>query len=208
MSATSLKADAQLSALIREFTVRIQNRSAKLIKDNSELEQKLRVAGQAADRVSVNFAGVRCHRPISYQIDDCEVEGRHNRCTTVIDVASKPVASATQTFGRNNSSFSHLPHESEMSMEDEEKVAISQGIEALKYFFHHSKSSPEYYAADHYFELEEDDENSPQSDDSAEADIFNRRPLPFIIGSKDFMESEDGGIGSEQDVDSSSRSGQ
>jgi hypothetical protein len=50
--------------------------------------------------------------------------------------------------------------------------------------------------------LEEDDAESPQYYDSAEADVFNQRPLPFIIGSKDFMESQDGGIGSEQDADS------
>ena len=74
------------------------------------------------------------------------------------------------------------------------------GIAALKYFHSHSKSNDKYYESDHYFTLDEEENETPQYYESAEADIFNQRPIPFIIGSKEFMMSQDGGIGS--DVDS------
>lgn len=36
---------------------------------------------------------------------------------------------------------------------------------------------------------------------SAEADGFNQRPLPFIVGSREFMESSHAGLGPQEEED-------
>jgi WASH complex subunit FAM21 len=65
-----------------------------------------------------------------------------------------------------------------------------------------------------FFDTQEELDDEPDSAcyyDSTEDDIFNCRPLPFIVGSIDFMESADAGIGDddeEEDSDTSTISGQ
>eukprot|EP00550_Attheya_septentrionalis_P007174 CAMPEP_0198286584 /NCGR_PEP_ID=MMETSP1449-20131203/5644_1 /TAXON_ID=420275 /ORGANISM="Attheya septentrionalis, Strain CCMP2084" /LENGTH=211 /DNA_ID=CAMNT_0043984369 /DNA_START=81 /DNA_END=716 /DNA_ORIENTATION=+ len=65
-----------------------------------------------------------------------------------------------------------------------------------------------------FFDTQEELDDEPDSAcyyDSTEDDIFNCRPLPFIVGSIDFMESTDAGIGDdeeEEDSDTSTISGQ
>jgi len=210
-SRNNLKADAQLCTLLHDFSIRVQQRSAQLIDAKMELEQKLRITDQAAERVRLKLAHVKAERPIFFQITDDPYNN-----PTAVDVSSTMTGHNVTGVGRSTSNsavsgtgeiiveptHTDTSDENEELMRDEEYVAITDGISALKYFHYHSKSAHEYYASDHYFVLEEDDAESPQYYDSAEADVFNQRPLPFIIGSKDFMESQDGGIGSEQDADS------
>jgi len=102
-------------------------------------------------------------------------------------------------------------------MHREEEEAVRDGIKALSIFHDHSNShSASTGSADqnehprtppdhHYFgsigEDEADDGENDDDDDSfycyesSPGDMFNQRPLPFVIGSTEFLESVDGGIG-------------
>ena len=98
-------------------------------------------------------------------------------------------------------------------MQKEENDAIQDGIKALSIFHDPSTGAnntipidPITAGADvgigignnDYFgieEEEEDDEDSFYYYESSPGDVFNQRPLPFIIGSVEFLDSVDGGIG-------------
>ena len=110
--------------------------------------------------------------------------------------AGAPYHNGSSPSGQNESAAIR----EEERIREEEHRAIADGIAALKYFHHTKSPRDEYYHSDHYFVLEEEEEDSSEEKRGcAEADLFNSRPLPFIIGSKDFMESQDGGIGSEHE---------
>ena len=68
---------------------------------------------------------------------------------------------------------------------EEEDLAIQKGIDSLK-IFHDSHD----YVSDHFFGLEEEeDENLCHYYESSQSDIFNQRPLPFVVGSEELHKS-------------------
>jgi len=88
-------------------------------------------------------------------------------------------------------------------LEREEQSAIADGMKALELFFdpkRPNKSSgdggDDGGEGDTMIDVEEDiiGENCYYYP-SAEADGFNQRPLPFIVGSREFMESSCAGLG-------------
>ena len=76
------------------------------------------------------------------------------------------------------------------NMEQLEDLAITDGMKALSIFH-----DPEEEIDDQYFQMEEED--SCYYYESNVNDQFNQRPLPYIIGTPEFFESDDVGLGPE-----------
>ena len=213
-SVQTLKADAQLSTLLQEFSSRVQKRATKLIDAKAGLEQKLRNVDQAAERASFGFVAARSAKPLSFDISDdydfdsCACEHEHEHEHEKINFTSKVNVKSNSDADLNCASRDNYDGNELLLMEEELKAKVD-GLAALK-FHSSSKSAHEYeyyaHASDHYFGIEEEDSESPQYYESADADIFNQRPLPFIIGSKDFRMAKDGGIsiGSQPDTENNS----
>ncbi len=110
-------------------------------------------------------------------------------------------------------------------MQREEDEAIKEGIKALSIFHDHTQNTTsanhnhhthpttknhpnhhqlQYSAYDHIIEEQDENSNVEEDDDdedsfyyyeSSPQDLFNQRPLPFVVGSVEFLNSVDGGIG-------------
>eukprot|EP00563_Minutocellus_polymorphus_P005092 CAMPEP_0181032770 /NCGR_PEP_ID=MMETSP1070-20121207/6909_1 /TAXON_ID=265543 /ORGANISM="Minutocellus polymorphus, Strain NH13" /LENGTH=294 /DNA_ID=CAMNT_0023110169 /DNA_START=74 /DNA_END=955 /DNA_ORIENTATION=- len=80
------------------------------------------------------------------------------------------------------------------SLEDQ---AIRNGMKALELFYDPAHATG---TEDHYFGLDQGDDSACYYD-SAPADNFNQRPLPYVVGSREFMESTDAGLGEEYGAD-------
>ena len=185
MTSSNLSDDAKLCSFLQEFSIHVQKRALRLSNAVEKLEQKIEETNSNVDSALLEFMTTSDVQVVQYDISDssCGDEvTRYNSHSKKI----RPFLPAKEQA-----------QETEQSMRAEEKEAIKDGIEALKYF--HDSSE---YTADHFFGLdeqagdEEDGTESPCYYESSPADIFNQRPLPFIIGSREFIQSNDGGIGS------------
>ena len=120
----------------------------------------------------------------------------------------------TQTLSQNISNNNEKDiHDGLGIMHQEENEAILHGIKALSIFHDHTTTTnnnnynnndnvPSGENMDQYSFKEEDIENDDNDDDdsfyyyeSSPGDVLNQRPLPFVVGTAEFLESVDGGIG-------------
>mmetsp|Transcript_3044 Transcript_3044/g.4599 ORF Transcript_3044/g.4599 Transcript_3044/m.4599 type:complete len:196 (+) Transcript_3044:462-1049(+) len=173
----NLADDAKLCTLLQNFSIHVEERASELSDALRNLERRIDGANSNVDSALMDFLRVSDSRVVHFEISDsADVHQLHQQ--KLEEVGSIPVSSPAE--------------ETEQILRAEEKEAIADGIAALD-AFHDNEN-----ASDNYFEIDEDEEiETPYYYESAPADVFNQRPLPFIIGSKPFMESHDGGIGSE-----------
>jgi len=82
-----------------------------------------------------------------------------------------------------------------------EENAINDGMKALSIFYDPVKGRSEGDSPgggeggmDGYFGVEHEEDDACYYE-SSPGDVFNQRLLPFVIGSRDFMESTDAGLG-------------
>jgi hypothetical protein len=177
----SLKLDADLSTLLQNASVHIQDRTRSLSEKIDTLDQKMRSVQTNALGAELNFTRTKNSNPTRFEIsDDGSKHGIHP-CQDKDSIGDK------------------CGFEEEQVLKEQEDRAIRDGLEALKFYHDYSRfHENDHWMADHYFSEVIDS----ASDFESTFDVFNQRPLPFVIGSKAFMESSDGGLGSE-DGDSS-----
>ena len=119
----------------------------------------------------------------------------------------------SQNINNNNNNNEKDIHDGLGIMHQEENEAILHGIKALSIFHDHTTTTNNNYYnnndnvpsgenMDQYSFKEEDIENDDNDDDdsfyyyeSSPGDVLNQRPLPFVVGTAEFLESVDGGIG-------------
>lgn len=191
----NLRKDAELCTLLEDLSLHVQQKSYSLSQKLQELERKMHTVENIASGAILEFMDRKDNQPTHFEIFDSECG---------------PSCSRTDK-GVNGEII-----EDENVLREEENNAILDGIAALKYFHDHSVSLQDRsFIEDHYFHLDDvnvtelpcDDENDgDDTDASAKADIFDQRPLPYIIGSKAFMESNDAGLGNEDEDAGSSTS--
>lgn len=186
-----LRQDAQLCTLLQNFSNHVQERASRLSVAVEELDRRVNSVDTNADRVLVDYIRSSDYRAMRFDISD------HVCRTTDNTVVDHPLVGCSTSTPLNQGEGKAVL-DTEQSLREEEYNAIQDGIAALSYFHDQSKSN-EYELSDHYFGLEEEGADSAYYYESAKADVFNQRPLPFVIGSKAFMESESGGIGNEDD---------
>ena len=174
-----LQKDAEICSLLQEFSINIQKKVSRLSYSLEVLEQRQSSADSNASKILLDSERMKASNAMWFDITD-------NDGTSAELKATKR---NSEGKGRDTDAA---------ALQKEEYDAIRDGISALKYYHHQSKTDNE-FGSDHYFNLDEEDAGSPQYYESAESDLFNQRPLPYIIGSKAFMESKDGGIGGEDE---------
>jgi len=179
----SLKLDADLSTLLQNASVHIQGRTRSLSEKIEELDQKMRSVKTNVLGAELDFTRTKNFNPTRFEISD-DGSKHGNQCQDKDSIGDK-------------SGF-----EEEQVLKDQENRAIRDGMEALKCYHDYSRfSENDHWMADHYFSEVIDSASEFESTNTT-FDVFNQRPLPFVIGSKAFMESSDGGLGSD-DGDSS-----
>lgn len=188
----NLKKDADLCALLEHMSVHVQQKSYSLSQKLQDLERKMHTVENIASGAILEFMDQKDNYPTHFEISDTELDSCDVR--------------------KDRGMIGEI--EDENVLREEEINAILDGLGALKYFHDHSVSLQDgSFIEDHYFQLDEvnvtqsptdDNGGSGGTDFSEGVDIFNQRPLPYVIGSKAFMESDDGGLGNDDDDDAGS----
>lgn len=181
----NLRQDAELCTLLEDISGHIQQKSYFLSQKLTDLNRKINTVENIASGAVLEFMDRKDNQPTHYAIFDTE-------CGLAGISTDKDM--------------NHVIINDEDVIREEENYAILDGIAALKYFHDHSMSvHGRSFLDDHYFHLEgnvtespDDEYDGDDTDDCAKADIFNQRPLPYIIGSKAFMESNDAGLGNDE----------
>ena len=179
----SLYQDAQIVSFIHHFTQHIQRRSTEVS------DRILHLSNTTHD--------------LEYEISKKKLEfylcsNRKYVENTIIAVPNSPSQHLPPppSFNNNNNKNNHNNDGNADikildNMEHLEDLAISDGMKALSIFH-----DPEEEIDDQYFQMEEED--SCYYYESSVNDQFNQRPLPYIIGTPEFFESDDVGLGPEE----------
>ena len=180
----SLYQDAQIVSFIHHFTQHIQRRSTEVS------DRILHLSNTTHD--------------LEYEISKKKLEfylcsNRKYVENTIIAVPNSPSQHLPPPPSFNNNNNNKNNHNNDGNadikildnMEHLEDLAISDGMKALSIFH-----DPEEEIDDQYFQMEEED--SCYYYESSVNDQFNQRPLPYIIGTPEFFESDDVGLGPEE----------
>jgi hypothetical protein len=214
--------DVQLCTLLQSISHHIHNRTHQLASSLSRLESKLQHVDYNVNRVILldslyaDFQSV-----LVKNTDDDDDDDKKKNYFSSTNVSSSESKNNNEDViadeeRSNKTKISDKSHNGLEKLQREEDEAIQQGFMALSIFHDHTapsespapatktnmqhQNSNNYNVSNPYFEeedLEEDDDDSFYYYESSSGDIFNQRPLPFIIGSMEFWGSVDGGIGGE-----------
>lgn len=202
-----LSKDALLATLLHELSSHIQSRT-------HHVSSKIRTLQNSVNQVGVEVGLVQqqwmkkshdiCMEQVVGEYDDeHDTESEEGEGS---DVRNKQVYDDDEKDDDDDSSADIA------RLEAEEKAAIQNGMKALSYFFDPKrKSNKQPVINDNDKGKNEDSNISDESDHhdniiisteednmigdncyfypAADADVFNQRPLPFIVGSREFMES-------------------
>ena len=236
-SAWDLSDDATLATILRELSIHIITRARRAAFEIRDLHQKVNAAGANASLVRTEF--MKCTNTIFVEqivTDDYDDD-------KIIDNGESKLGNNNNNNNNNRDILAHgeaarrLNQNDDVGLlsdddddddddssadiarlEEEEKMAISDGMKALTLFFdpkrpindnigdncgnnndgngnNTKRVSP--MIMNNASEEEEEEDNNCYYYPSAEEDMFNQRPLPFIIGSREFMESSCVGLGDE-----------
>ncbi len=214
--------DVLLCTLLQSISHHVHNRTHQLASSLSHLESKLQHVDYNVNRAILLDSLYADYQSVLVQNTDDDKKkycSSVNTCSTNTSSESKEnndkdiidnEEERTDEMKNSNKNSSGLE-----KMQQEEDEAIQQGFMALSIFHDHTASDAPVVAtniqhqqnnnniSNPYFEEEDMDDDDDDDDDSfyyyesSPGDIFNQRPLPFIIGSMEFLESVDGGIGGE-----------
>lgn len=169
--------DTQICSLLQNFSMHVHDRIKKLSCATEELNQRADVLEIEVNKTGLAYMQCGDHQALNFGISDGDNGSNDNQMRLTSNTANS--IDKEETVVQNML---------------EEDNAIRDGIAALE-LFHDSRRTQQGYDSEHFFEME-DHVGISECDEYASADIFNQRPLPFIVGSKAFMQSCDGGIGS------------
>ena len=185
----TLADDARLASFVQEFTSHIQRRAESIAAAVVALENKKDRAAVKIELAKSAFLALPDQRLVQQVVVDGTGTGddteelpqqgnkgdEHENQTTTTDEEQDPI-------------------QKQQHLEDQ---AIKNGMKGLKLFYDPAQATG---TEDHYFGLDQGDDSACYYE-SAPADTFNQRPLPFVVGSREFMESRDAGLGEEYGVD-------
>lgn len=167
--------DANQSSILQHFSIHIHERGENLVRAIHDLEERIETVDLEVDKIRLE----------SMQFSD----NRQERSSI------KPGLQSSDEL----SPMGNKENVDQAIMEKEEETSILDGIAALNLYhdtgrIHHDYDSEEFFGEEGEPEFGGSTSNHYNC---ATADSFNQRPLPFIVGSKAFMKSRDGGIGSD-----------
>ena len=185
-----LSTDAQLATLLNEITNHITSRTQHVSRDIRQLQQEV-------NNVGVNVALVRTQfMKRSNEIFMEQVVGDDEEESMSSDEKNQNTNESTKQ--KNDTNNEDNDDADIARLELEEQAAINDGMEALNLFFD-AKRRPQQGSLDsesggNKNQIVESTEDDMIGDDryyyaAAEEDMFNQRPLPFVIGSREFVES-------------------
>ena len=208
-----LSSDAQLATLLHEFTNHIVSRTHHVSHDVRELQNSVNNVGVNVALVQTEFmkrssnifmeqvVGDDDDESSSSSDDESDVKGEEN----VEETKSKLQKQEEDDDGDSDNSSADIAR-----LELEEQSAISDGMKALNLFFDVNKRKPQHGSdsesgnnlggGEQSTMLSMNAEEDMIGDNcyyyqAAEDDGFNQRPLPFIIGSREFMEASSSSTG-------------
>lgn len=200
-----LSTDALLATLLHEFSSHMQSRTHHVSSEIQALQKSVNQVGVEVGLVQQQWMK-KSHDICMEQVvgeddesDDDSEEGDDDVGTNKL--STQPQQEEVDDDDDDDDSSADIAR-----LEAEEKAAIQKGMKALSLFFDPKRKSKKKetddVVDDNNDDISEDDNNiviSTEEDNmigdncyyypAAEADGFNQRPLPFIIGSREFMES-------------------
>lgn len=211
-----LSTDAQLATLLHEFTTHIQKRTYHVSTQIKNLQNSVNQVGVTvglAQHDMMQMSNEICMEQVVGEDDDDDEndngEGIH---TNTHD--------DTNDNNHDNDDDDDDSSADIARLEAEEKAAIQNGMKALSLFFDpkRKRSSMQQQQQDNDEGIITTSDTTPEETNivinttitdgeenvigencyfypAADADVFNSRPLPFIVGSREFMESSCGGEG-------------
>ena len=193
-----LSHDALLATLLHEFSNHIVRRTREVSMEVRKLQSSVNKVG--VDVALVQNEWMKSNRCIFIeQVVKEDVDGdQGNKRDNKVQKEEKMIDTVVEEDDDSAAEIARL--------EAEEQSAIHHGMKALSIFFDH-KQSKENSEHDHD-DLGFDDDVNVDDDvigdncyyyPSAGEDAFNQRPLPFIVGSREFMESSCAGLGVEKE---------
>mmetsp|Transcript_4591 Transcript_4591/g.10075 ORF Transcript_4591/g.10075 Transcript_4591/m.10075 type:complete len:302 (-) Transcript_4591:162-1067(-) len=209
-----LSADALLATLLHEFSSHVASRSHHVASDIRQLQNSINESGVDVAICQTEFMKrsneIFMEQVVGDEESESELEGDEVGVVgDVVDNDNKDIQRKEErTDGRDEDEDDDIDDNSSADiarLEAEEKSAIADGMKALELFFDPKRPNQSSGdgsngsgggEGDTMIDVEEDiiGENCYYYA-SAEADGFNQRPLPFIVGSREFMESSCAGLG-------------
>ncbi|KAL7527723.1 hypothetical protein ACHAXR_002095 [Thalassiosira sp. AJA248-18] len=198
-----LSADALLATLLHEFSSHVASRTHHVASDIRNLQNSVNEAGVDVAVCQTEFmkrsADIFMEQVVGD--DDSESESEEDEVADGDEKANKSSTPSKQNEEQTNDNDDDDSSAHIARLEAEEQSAIADGMKALKLFFDPKRPNK---SSDHsgngegetMIDVEEDiiGENCYYYP-SAEEDGFNQRPLPFIVGSREFAESSCAGLG-------------
>jgi len=199
----SLSTDALLATILHELSTHIQSRTHHVSSEIRTLQKSVNQVGVEVGLVQQQWMKKShdiCMEQVvgedDESVDDSESEEGGD------DVVRNKISAQQQQQEEDDDDDSSADI---ARLEAEEKAAIQNGMKALSLFFDPKRKSKKKSNDD------DDDDISDESDHhenmvisteednmigdncyfypAADADVFNQRPLPLIVGSREFMES-------------------
>ena len=212
-SKQSLLDDVNLCTLVQSISLQVQQRSLVLSNKLEILERKAQYIQKLSLDTNANMVRRKEKIPTKNQIEDepsassseyCQQQPEH--CSNNNMPGKRNQDEKNDKGDESNNIHGTFNREDDQLAEVETK-AITLGISALKFFDDSTKFKENEDAFEnHYFynDSNKDDGESRCAPD----DYFNIRPLPFIIGSKAFMEAEyDSGLNGDEKEEEDGESG-
>ena len=186
----TLAQDSRLATFAHEFTLHVHRRATDVARSVERLD-----AGVRRTSVDVQSARLGFSRLADATLIEQVVE------ETVADVViTSELAGADGTFGAQGGDDVGGGGDAER----EEDAALEDGMAALSLYYDPGVAGD--MVPDHYFGLD-GVEDPCHYYDSVPGDEFNQRKLPYLIGSREFMESTDAGLGEEDEIQEVSSEG-
>jgi len=201
-----LSADALLATLLHEFSSHVASRSHHVASDIRQLQNSINESGVDVAICQTEFMKrsneIFMEQVVGDEESESELEGDEVGVVgDVVDNDNKGIQRKEErTDGRDEDEDDDIDDNSSADiarLEAEEQSAIADGMKALELFFDPKRPNQSSGdgsngsgggEGDTMIDVEEDiiGENCYYYA-SAEADGFNQRPLPFIVGSREFM---------------------
>ena len=183
----TLADDARLATFVQEFTAHIQRRAESIADSVVALENKKDKAATKVELAKSAFLRLSDQRYVEQVVVDGTGDG-------VSCGAAEPSQQGDGGTSKEEHDTADISGQDAINQQQTvENQAIRDGMKASELFYDPAHATG---SEDHYFGLDQGDD-SAWFYESAPADTFNQRPLPYVVGSREFMESTDAGLGEE-----------
>ena len=189
-----LSTDAQLATLLHELTNHITSRTQHVARDIRQLQQEVNNVGVNVALVRTQFMKRSNEIFMEQVVGDDDDEEESTSSDEKDQITDESITQKNDIEDNDDADIARL--------ELEEHAAINDGMKALalNLFFDAKRRSPgsdsesgvnnnNNQIVESMMGTEEDIGDDCYYYAAAEGDMFNQRPLPFVIGSREFVES-------------------